>query len=115
MALTETSELICLVCSLNIDLNSCTNIFYVTLPHKEEILADFVLKVLKLSTSDLRSCYVCLRCYNLFGILEQAQWTADNIQCEILKVFETSHNEKLSADKSLNEISTVNKVDIMNF
>lgn len=101
MALTDDSELFCLVCNSNIDFNNCTNIFYVTLPHNGETLANFIQQVLKLSSSDLRSSYVCLRCYDLFGMLEQAQRTVTNIQEEIFKVFNPNINKKALSDSSL--------------
>jgi hypothetical protein len=110
MALIDASKLFCLVCNSNVDLNNSTNIFYVSLPHNGKILVNFISEVLKLSTSELRSSYVCIQCYNLFGMLEQAQWTAANIQSEIFKIFQNSGCVKLCINNSVENTTKIIEV-----
>ncbi|XP_011503942.1 PREDICTED: zinc finger protein 235-like [Ceratosolen solmsi marchali] len=104
-------KMICFVCNSNVDQNSYTNMFFISLPHIQNLMVNFVLKVLKLSLSDLSSNYICVRCYNLFGILEQVQWTAANIQSEILKIFENRSNQKSKLIKLTPSVSEMEKVD----
>ncbi|KAL2745925.1 zinc finger protein 569-like [Vespula maculifrons] len=84
----------CVICNTNVDVSSCVNIFYTSLPHNGELLASFALRELRPTTSNLHSSYICPRCYKLFQMLEQAQWTVTNIRCEILKVYQSGEKKK---------------------
>ncbi|KAK2585856.1 hypothetical protein KPH14_010450 [Odynerus spinipes] len=84
----------CVICNVNLDVSSCINIFYTSLPHNGELLASFALRVLRPATSNLNSSYICPHCYKLFQMLEQAQWTVKNIRCEILKVYQSGEKKK---------------------
>lgn len=94
------SNLFCLICDATLDVSSCINIFYTSLPRSGELLANFMPRVLRVNASELRSCYVCTQCCHLFQMLEQAQRTVVNIRCEILKIYRS--NEK---KKSIKQIS----------
>ncbi|XP_014219878.1 zinc finger protein 436-like [Copidosoma floridanum] len=98
MNVTDSSPLICLLCHSDIDSNAFTNIFYTCFPHSGETCSSFVLKILKLSDSELPSSYLCLNCFNSFWALEQAQNTATSVLSEILNTFKTNNNEKLFDD-----------------
>ncbi|XP_015511009.1 zinc finger protein 354A-like [Neodiprion pinetum] len=88
-----TSELLCLLCTARLELTTCVNIFYTSLPRNGMQLVSFILQVLNCIESDLRSSHVCSQCYHMFQILEQAQWTVANIRTEILKVYESSSKQ----------------------
>ncbi|KAG7200527.1 hypothetical protein KM043_001091 [Ampulex compressa] len=88
------SDSFCLICNTSLDVSACMNIFYTTLPRNGDQLVNLVLHVLRSAVSDLRSSYMCSACYNLFQMLEQAQWTVANIKCEILKVYRNSEKRK---------------------
>ncbi|XP_015609837.1 zinc finger protein 2 isoform X2 [Cephus cinctus] len=105
-----TPKLICLVCELNLEDTSCTNVFYTSMPRNGELLASFVQRVLQSTESGLRSSYVCSRCHHLFQMLEQAQWTVANIRCEILKVYNSDSEKKLQSNSSCEEIVTQDKI-----
>ncbi|XP_043288354.1 zinc finger protein 665-like [Venturia canescens] len=102
---------ICLVCQDALGISTSLNIFYTSMPRSGESLANFVLRVLRLCSSELRSSYICLRCYELFRTLEQAQWTANNAKCQIFEVFQSKSCDESSKilDTNLrNQISMSN-------
>lgn len=107
----ETSDLSCLVCNTKLEVTSCVNIFYTSLPRNGTQLSSFILQVLRCLESDLRSSYVCSQCYSLFQMLEQAQWTAANIRTEILKVYESSGKRKEVRTHSANETQLIDLDD----
>lgn len=82
---------ICLVCDNSLRISASLNIFYTSMPRNGESLANFVLGVLRLCSSQLRSSHICLQCYELFRTLEQAQWTANNVKCQIFQVFQSKN------------------------
>lgn len=84
----------CVICNESLDVSSCINIFYTSLPRNGELLASFALRVLRPATSNLKSSYICSHCYKLLQMLEQAQWTVTNIRCEILKVYQSGEKKK---------------------
>ncbi|XP_034941985.1 zinc finger protein 83-like [Chelonus insularis] len=89
------SEALCLVCNLNLDISSSFNIFDTFLSGNGEMLANFIFGVLN-PVTNLTSSYICLQCYNLFVMLEQAQSTVKNIQNEIIKIYQSSkHGKKM--------------------
>ncbi|XP_053995486.1 zinc finger protein 100-like isoform X1 [Hylaeus anthracinus] len=117
------SNLFCLVCNINLDVSSCVNIFCTSLPRNEEVLADFISKVLLIAVNELHDSYICLQCYNLFQMLEQAQKTVSNIRYEILKIYHATERRKIikqtvNNDANLNLNTTVvledNKLNINN-
>ncbi|XP_003705952.3 uncharacterized protein LOC100877746 isoform X1 [Megachile rotundata] len=88
------SNAFCLICNVNHDISSCVNIFCTSFPRDEELLVNFISRVLRIPASELQDSYVCTQCYNLFQMLEQAQKTVLNIRCEILKIYHTSERRK---------------------
>ena len=95
MATMGSSELLCVVCNSNVDMASCVNIYYTSLPPNGDTLASFVLRVLRPNNSDFGSSYICLQCYHLFRMLEQAQSNVTNIRSEILKAYQSGEKRKL--------------------
>ncbi|XP_076173983.1 uncharacterized protein LOC143149958 isoform X2 [Ptiloglossa arizonensis] len=88
------SNLFCLVCNINLDISSCVNIFCTSFPRNGELLANFVSRVLRIAVPELHDSYICLQCYNLFQMLEQAQKTVLNIRCEIFKIYHATEKIK---------------------
>ncbi|XP_043266334.1 zinc finger protein 880-like isoform X1 [Colletes gigas] len=88
------SNLCCVVCNINLDVSSYVNIFCTSLPRNGESLANFLSKVLHIPVPESNDSYICLQCYNLFQMLEQAQKTVLNIRCEILKIYRTTERRK---------------------
>ncbi|XP_012258024.2 zinc finger protein 37-like [Athalia rosae] len=86
----ETSELFCLLCNTKLEVTCGVNIFYTSLSKNGMQLGTFISQVLHCLESDLRSSYVCIQCFSLFQMLEQAQWSAANIRNEILHAYEIS-------------------------
>lgn len=79
---------------MKIDSSSSVNIFSTSFPRQGELLVNFVSRVLRIATFELQDPYICLQCYNLFQMLEQAQKTVLNIRCEILKIYRACERRK---------------------
>lgn len=79
---------------MKIDPSSSVNIFSTSFPRQGELLVNFVSRVLCIATFELQDPYICLQCYNLFQMLEQAQKTVLNIRCEILKIYHACERRK---------------------
>ena len=88
------SNIFCTICDTKIDPSSSINIFSTSFPRQGELLVNFVSRVLRVATSELQNPYICLQCYNLFQMLEQAQKTVLNIRCEILKIYRATERRK---------------------
>lgn len=88
------SNIFCSICDMKIDSSSSVNIFSTSFPRQGELLVNFVSRVLRIATFELQDPYICLQCYNLFQMLEQAQKTVLNIRCEILKIYRACERRK---------------------
>lgn len=101
MSVSQEQASFCLVCETVLDSSSSTNIFYSSLPRYGELLASFVLRVLRPVATDLRSSYICSRCHDLFQMLEQAQWTVSSVKTEILKVYHSRVTDRADERKTV--------------
>ncbi|XP_076242363.1 uncharacterized protein LOC143184195 isoform X2 [Calliopsis andreniformis] len=63
--------------------------------------------VLRVAISEIHNSYVCIQCYNLFQMLEQAQKTVSNIRCEILKIYRATERRR-NVKQSTNNDTNVN-------
>lgn len=98
------SNIFCQICDANIDHSSCINIFGTTFPRHGELLVNCISKVLRVATNELQGPYICLQCYNLFEMLEQAQKTVSNIHCEISNVYHATERRKCIKQSINNDI-----------
>ena len=101
------SNIFCTICDTKIDPSSSINIFSTSFPRQGELLVNFVSRVLRVATSELHDPYICLQCYNLFQMLEQAQKTVLNIRCEILKIYRATERRK-NLKQSINNSTKLN-------
>lgn len=93
MIMTGMSDLFCLICDITVNDSSSINIC-TSSQRDGEPLVNFATRVFRPTTLEFRSTYICLQCYKLFQMLEQAQCTVANIRCEILKVYGRSRRER---------------------
>lgn len=91
--MTGMSNLFCLICDITVNDSSGVNIC-TSSQRNGEPLVNFAARVFRPTTLEFRSTYICLQCYKLFQMLEQAQCTVANIRCEILKVYGRSRKER---------------------
>ncbi|XP_058803040.1 zinc finger protein 569-like [Phymastichus coffea] len=96
MSLTNASRVSCLTCNLKVAINSTKNIYKTVFTQTGKSLASFVLSTLSLTTQNLRSPYLCLRCLSLFGKLDETSRKVKSIKCEIHKIFQDSCNSKIN-------------------
>lgn len=101
------SNISCTICDTKIDPSSSINIFSTSFPRQGELLVNFVSRVLRVAISELQNPYICLQCYNLFQMLEQAQKTVLNIRCEILKIYRATERRK-NLKQSINNSTKLN-------
>lgn len=92
--MTGKPDFFCLMCDTAVTDSFSVNIYTTVSQHNGEPLVNLAAQVLRPSTLEFHSVYLCLHCYKLFRMLEEAQYTVANIRCEILKVYGRNRKEK---------------------
>lgn len=86
----------CLVCDANINIASSVNVNNTTVKYSDNKLATIVVNVLGSETPVNSNSSICGKCYNLFKLYEQAQWTVQNTKREILKIHQSKVNNVIA-------------------